>query len=218
MSEQIHGKNADVADNLIRLAGPLGVLGGIALAAAYITHPPVAPPETVASTLWIWIHVGFMISLLSGIFLLIALLVQYFRSGGGYLGFLGFALALISLVFVFGLDYSEVFIFPTLAVEFPQVVTKYGDGTSMPSVAFAFPLTGIVFLVGFVLFGWELYRTGAVSKGAALLTIVGTIIFAVGLSGLAPMIVVRIGSVVFGCGLAWLGISLWGIQSSTSGQ
>ncbi len=31
---------------------------------------------------------------------------------------------------------------------------------------------------------------------------------AIGLSGLAPMIVVRIGAVIFGAGLAWLGISL----------
>ena len=93
-----------------------------------------------------------MVSLLAGIFLLLALLEQYFRSGGGAVGFLGFAMALISLVFVFGLDYSEVFIFPTLAVEFPEVVERYGDGTMMPSVAFAFPATDVLFLIGFVLF------------------------------------------------------------------
>jgi len=48
-----------------------------------------------------------------------------------------------------------------------------------------------------------------VAKGASLLTIVGTIVFGMGLSGLLPMIVVRIGSVLFGAGLIWLGISLW---------
>jgi hypothetical protein len=150
-----------------------------------------------------------MISLLAGIFLLIALLSRYFRSGGGMSGFVGLALAVISLVFVFGLDYSEVFIFPTMAVEFPEVVEKYGDGTTMPSVAFAFPVTGLIFLVGFVLFAWQLYRTNAVVKGAALLTIVGTIVFTIGLSGMFPMIVVRVGAVVFGAALAWLGMSLW---------
>ncbi|MDX2313760.1 MAG: hypothetical protein QNL90_06800 [Gammaproteobacteria bacterium] len=99
-------------------------------------------------------------------------------------------MATVSLVLVFGLDYSEVFIFPTLAVEFPSVVERYGDGTMMPSVAFAFPLTGVLFLAGFVLFGWQLYRVGAVNKGAAMLTIVGTIVFGIGLSGILPMIVV----------------------------
>jgi hypothetical protein len=209
MNNNLPPQSAATIERLIRWAGPVGIIGGIALAAAYLAHPPEAPPETVASTMWIWIHVGFMVSLLAGIFLLIALLTQYFRAGGGMSGFIGFAMAIISLVFVFGLDYSEVFIFPTMAVEFPEVVEKYGDGTSMPSVAFAFPVTGLLFLAGFVLFAWQLYRTNAVVKGAAVLTIVGTIVFAIGLSGMFPMIVVRVGAVIYGAALAWLGISLW---------
>ncbi len=124
-------------------------------------------------------------------------------------GFMGFLMAVTSLVFVFGLDYAEVFIFPTLAVEFPEVVVAYGDGTMMPSVAFAFPATGVLFVVGFLLFGKELYRTETVEKGASLLTMIGTIVFGIGLSGLVPMIVVRIGAVVFGAGLVWLGASVW---------
>lgn len=203
------GTAVPLIDRLIRFAGLLGIVGGIALAAAYVTHPPNAPPDIVASTVWIWVHVGFMISLLCGVFLLIALIVRYFRFGGGMAGFAGFAMAIVSLIFVFGLDYAEVFIFPTLAVEFPEVVTRYGDGTMMPSVAFAFPLTGVLFLTGFVLFAWELYRTRTVPPTASLLTLFGTVVFGAGLSGVFPMIVVRIGAVLFGAGLAALGMSLW---------
>ena len=201
-----------IVDRLIRAAGPCGIVGGIALAAAYLTHPSSAPPQTVAGTAWIWIHAGFMVSLVAGVFLLIALLAVYFRRGGGMAGFVGFALAIISLIFVAGLDYSEIFIFPTLATEYPEVVLRYGDGTSMPSVAFAFPVTGIIFMVGFVLFGWQLLVTESVSRSAAIVTIVGTLIFAIGLSGLLPMIVVRTGAVVFGAGLALLGTSLWRLR------
>ena len=196
-------------DTMMRWAGLAGVIGGIALAAAYLTHPPNAPPETVASAHWIGVHVGFMVSLLAGIFLLMALLAQYLRSGGGAPGVVGFILAVISLVFVFGLDYAEVFIFPTLAVEFPAVIERYGDGTMMPSIAFAFPLTGVLFVVGFILFSWQLYRTAAVAKGASLLTLLGTAVFGAGLSGMLPMIVVRVGALLFGAGLVWLGVSLW---------
>ncbi len=199
---------ANLLDRTSVWAGFAGVIGGVALAAAYILHPPSAPPATVASALWVWIHVGFMVSLLCGIFLLLALLRSYLRVGGDVRGLVGFACAVTSLVFVFGLDYAEVFIFPTLAVEFPEVVETYGDGTMMPSVAFAFPITGILFVIGFVLFAAELYRTSAVSRGAAVLTIIGTIGFGIGLSGLLPMIVVRIGATVFGAGLVWLGVSL----------
>jgi len=149
-----------------------------------------------------------MVSLLSGVFLLVALLGKYLAHGGTMSGVIGFALAVTSLVFVFGLDYSEVFIFPTLAVEFPEVVVKYGDGTSMPSVAFAFPVTGAMFLAGFVLFSSELLKTKAIHRNTGYLTILGTVIFAVGLSGLLPMIVVRVGAVVFGAGLIALGYGL----------
>jgi hypothetical protein len=199
---------------LIPTAGVLGVVGGVAVATSYLLHPSSASPETVASMLWIWVHVGFMVSLVAGIFLLMALLSQYFRCGGGITGFIGFAMSVISLVFVFGLDYSEVFIFPTLAAEFPEVVLRYGDGTMMPSVAFAFPATGAMFMFGFVLFGWQLYRTNTVSKWAALLMIVGTIVFGIGLSGFVPMLVVRAGAVIFGGGLAWVGICLWSTRQT----
>lgn len=167
----------------MQYAGIGGVLGGIALAGAYMMHPPLASPEVVSGELRLWVHIGFMISLLCGIFLLIALLARYFQSNGGILGFVGFALSLVSLVFVFGLDYAEVFIFPTLAVEFPTVVATYGDGTMMPSIAFAFPLTGLCFPVGFLLFSWQLYITGTVKRQASLLTAVGTVVFGVGRAG-----------------------------------
>jgi len=197
-----------VSENLQPYAGICGIIGGVALSAAYLTHPSSAPPETVASTLWIWVHVGFMASLVGGIFLLMALFGRYSANRGNLVGFIGFALAVVSLVFVFGLDYAEIFIFPTMAVEFPLVVETYGDGTMMPSIAFAFPATGIAFVIGFILFSWELMRTKTISKTAGWLTIFGTVIFGFGLSGLAPMIVVRIGSVVFGAGLIALGLSL----------
>ena len=194
--------------NFERWAGWGGVIGGGALAAAYLSHPPSAPPETVSSSFWIWVHVGFMTSLLGGVFLLTALLQRYFRFGGGLAGLAAFALSVTSLIFVFGLDYAEVFIFPTLAVEFPEVVERYGDGTMMPSIAFAFPATGVMFVVGFLLLSWQLHATQAVSRGAALLTAAGTIVFGAGLSGMLPMIVVRVGSVIYGAGLVWLGLSL----------
>ena len=52
-------------------------------------------------------------------------------------------------------------------------------------------------------------RTRNGSTFLLALCIVGTIIFAIGLSGLVPMIVVRTGSVIFGLGLAMLGFGLW---------
>jgi len=60
------------------------------------------------------------------------------------LGALWCALAVVSLILIAGLDYAEVFIFPVLAVEFPEVVTRYGDGVAMPSIAFVVLLISVV--------------------------------------------------------------------------
>lgn len=193
---------------LVSWGGTANIVGGVFVAMAYVLHPPEAPPETVASILWLVVHAGFMISLLAGIFALVAFLGQYLKAGGGLSGVVGCVMAITSLVFIFGLDYSEVFIFPTLAVEFPEVVWKYGDGTIMPSVAFAFPLSGAFFLIGYILFTYHLIKTDCVSKNSGILLVLGTLVFGIGLSGFVPMLVVRIGAVLFGAGLVWTGANL----------
>ena len=69
-------------EKLIYAGGPLGLIGGVAVAIAYVLHPPSSDPETVASTFWIVIHVLFMISLVGGVYHLLALLGQYLSRGG----------------------------------------------------------------------------------------------------------------------------------------
>ena len=86
----------------------------------------------------------------------------------------------------------------------------------MPSVAFAFPLSGLLFLIGYVLLTYELKKVDSVSKLSAYVLIVGTIIFGIGLSGIFPMIVVRTGAVLFGLGLILTGHSLFRKQSHES--
>ena len=194
-------------NKLIGTGGLANVAGGIFVATAYIVHPPGASPAIVSSALWFAVHVGFMVSLLGGVFALFAFLAAYLRNGGGIVGVVACFMAVLSLIFIFGLDYAEVFIFPTLAVEFPEVVWKYGDGIMMPSVAFAFPLSGVFFLVGYLLFSYELKKSKRISNTSAFMLMLGTLVFGIGLSGFVPMLVVRICSVLFGLGLIWTGLS-----------
>ena len=193
---------------LLEVAGYGGILGGIAVALAYGLHPPISTPEVVASTGWIWIHVLFLVSLVCGVFLLQGLLTVYLAAEGRPIGVLWFVLATISLLLILGLDYAEVFIFPVLAVEFPEVVARYGDGVAMPSLAFAFPASGALFLIGWSLFALQLYRVRAVDPRAAIGLLVSVVAFAAGLSGFLPFVAVKIGAAMFGIGLAWTGLSL----------
>lgn len=194
---------------LIGAGGLANVVGGVCVAAAYLLHPPEARPEVVASGLWAVVHVTFMVSLVGGVFALFAFLCAYLRNGGTMPGVIGGCMAILSLILIFGLDYAEVFIFPVLASEFPQVVSKYGDGTTMPSIAFAFPASGALFLLGYLLFSNELRRLKCISAHSAIALMTGTVVFGAGLSGFMPMIVVQVGAVLFGLGLAWTGLSLY---------
>ena len=201
-------KGAATKQHLIRLTGLGGILGGAAVALAYGLHPPESTPETVASAAWVWIHVLFMVSLICGVFLLQGLLATYLDAGGRPIGALWYVLAVISLLLILGLDYAEVFIFPVLAVEFPEVVARYGDGVAMPSLAFVFPASGALFLVGWSLFALQIFRVRAVDPRAAIGLLISVVAFAAGLSGFLPFIAVRIGALLFGIGLAWTGWSL----------
>lgn len=87
-----------VVDKLIRWGGIALIVSGVCVAAAYLLHPPEAPPETVASGMWIFIHGTFMVSLLGGVFGMIALMIPYIRGGGGMSGVTGFAMGLSGFV------------------------------------------------------------------------------------------------------------------------
>jgi len=192
------------------------VVGGVCLAASYLLHPDSAPTETVASGFWQVIHTGFLISLLGGIFGLGGLLAHGLDRGAGKASVFGYAMGVVSLVLIAGLDYAEIFIFPTLAVEFPAVVEKYGAGESMPSVAFAFPLAGLLFFLGFLTFLSQLHATESVGRSSSIISMVGVVVFTVGLSGFVPMIVVKVGASLFGLGLVLLGASLWTVSRETT--
>lgn len=212
----MEGSATETKRRLLYLAGVAGLIGGAAVATAYGLHPPESSPETVASLMWAWIHVLFLVSLICGVFLLQGLLARYLDTGGSPIGVLWYVLAVISLLLILGLDYAEIFIFPVLAVEFPEVVARYGDGVAMPSLAFVFPASGALFLVGWSLFAFQLKRVRAVDPRAALGLLVSVVAFAAGLSGFLPFAAVKIGAALFGAGLAWTGWSLMGQARSMS--
>ena len=201
---------------LTQLGNILYIPSGLLVMLSWLLHPsPPFTPQLIASPFWIIIHAGFLLSLLLGIFGLFASLAIYLnRQNCRLLGIFSNCLAVVGMFLIGGLDYSEVFIFPTLANEFPSVIDKYGAGDTMPSVAFAFPAAGLFTVIGFFFLSYELCRTQCISKGAGMLTMIGTVIFGLGLSGFAPNIVTQVGATVFGLGLIWLGISSIKSQNS----
>jgi hypothetical protein len=185
--------------------GVAHVFGGLFVAIAYTLHPHHQTPEIIGGQFWLIIHILFALSLLFGIFGLIGL-YQLHLKNSRVSGFVGFLLAVTSLIGIFGLNYYEAFINPVLAREAPAFVDSYGAGTGIGLVTYLFPVAGMMFLFGYELLCFDLLRAKTVNRYAVVLTIVGTLVFGLGLSGLFPMIVVKVGSVLFGSGLIGLGI------------
>lgn len=187
--------------------GVAHILGGLFVAIAYTLHPHHQTPEIISGQFWLVIHILFALSLIFGIFGLIGLYQQHLKNSR-LSGFIGFILAVTSLIGIFGLNYYEAFINPVLAIEAPAFVDTYGAGTTIGLVAILFPAAGVMFLFGYTLLCVDLLRAKTLNRWVVILTIVGTLVFGLGLSGFFPMIVVKVGSVLFGCGLIGLGIAV----------
>jgi len=186
--------------------GVAHIFGGVFVAIAYTLHPHHQTPEIISGQFWLIIHILFALSLIFGIFGLIGLYQLHLKKSR-LSGFIGFLLAVSSLIGIFGLNYFEAFINPVLAIESPGFVDNYGAGTMIGLVTFLFPISGAMFLFGYGLLCIDLLRAKTLNHQAVVLTIIGTFVFGLGLSGLFPMIVVKAGSVLFGAGLVGLGIA-----------
>jgi hypothetical protein len=195
-------------ENLTKnFGGVAHIFGGVLVAIAYTLHPHHQTPEIISGQFWLIIHILFALSLILGIFGLIGLFQQHLKTCK-LSGFIGFLLAVTSLIGIFGLNYFEAFINPVLANEAPGFVDSYGAGTMIGLVKFLFPVSGAMFLFGYILLCVDMLRAKTLDRPAVVLTIVGTLVFGLGLSGLFPMIVVKAGSVLFGSGLIGLGIAV----------
>lgn len=129
------------------------------------------------------------------------------REESGVFGGVSFIVLFMGLATVVSLDYYAAFIAPYL----PEgMVEQILEG---PSGAVAI-VSGLVFLLGEVLFGISVIRANVFSKIASVLFMVG--MFLVPLVGVFPEIVVVIGSIVGGVGLIWWSIELYRLASSVS--
>lgn len=189
------------------MGGLANVFGGLFVAIAYSLHPHHQTPDVIASQFWLGIHILFALSLLFGTFGLIAVFQQHIKHSR-LSGFIGFVLAVTSLIGIFGLNFYEAFINPVLAHEAPEFVMQYGAGTRIGLVSYLFPLSGVLFLVGYSLLCIDILHADTLNRRAVQFTLLGTLVFGIGLSGFFPMLVVQIGSVLFGSGLISLGVAI----------
>jgi hypothetical protein len=151
-------------------------------------------------------QVGEIFDFFSPLFGLFAILGVYFwqRKQSGRFGAIAFIVVFTGLVLVTALDYFGAFI--RLEIP-PDVMSQIMESSTGMVAAFS----GLIFLVGEILFGISVIRAGVFPKIAAVLFVVGFI--PVPLVEVFPFGIVAAGSVMAGVGIIWWGLSLWSASS-----
>jgi hypothetical protein len=103
---------------------------------------------------------------------------------------------------------------PLLASDSPKFVESFlgiftgsvGE-TSVGALATLWTLLGVVYILGYLLFGIGTFRAGILSRWAGALLALGAVSSPA--FGLLPQSFAPLAAVPVGLGLAWLGYSLW---------
>jgi len=196
---------------LLRWSGMALVAGGVAMVVASLLHPSLETDTTIPQTevKLVAAHVFYTLAYLLVLLGLPGLYGHEFVRMGR-LGLAGFVVA-FSGTALLAVSGNFGFIAPVLASESPgtiDTISRYGPVVVFNGVA------AIAFMVGWVIFGIAMARTGTLPAASGALVALGapTHLIGFGLAQLAspPLWPIAIaGSVALGAGLAWPGYQLW---------
>jgi hypothetical protein len=172
------------------LAALLGSFAGAA-----VTHDPLWVPGQA-------LHILAALLMLFGIFGLYT--VQ--REKMGVLGLVGFVLATIGATLFFADGLIALAIFPAIADTAPDLLAATGAMNS-GTVLVAFIVMAATAMIGYIVFAAAILRAGILPRAAALLFLLGAILFNLP-PGPVPMIVLTIGGIVWAIGSVWLALNL----------
>lgn len=197
-------------NKLIRLSGLSLMLGGIAIAVHYITHPPGETAPYTLYPLWALAH---WIGGIAALLILFGLIGVYLRQSEkvGMLGFIGFILAFVgTALYAGGEVIFGAIIQPYIAA---QVPTWLDPGSPFsPATRFALLSIYIPLLIGYLLLGIATLRAHQFPRLGSWLIILVTPIGVLGLAliGTSLQEVFQIlGGLAWGIGLLVWGYALW---------
>src|SRR5215216_4257404 len=206
---------------LIRWSGLLAVLGGILFPVAAIIHPNGEDLAAVNMPNWVPAHLLGFVSVTLMHLSLIGLYARQVKQAG-WLGLVGFVLAFVGSAFAMVIQYVTSTVIPLIAAQAPALFDQ-----AMTPPPFAPPLFVLGFILGHVLFGVATIRAAVLPRWSGVLVISGILLVFLGevsflgqgLSAPALQqvfalirklhVIVLLGDLAFGLGLAWMGYSLW---------
>jgi hypothetical protein len=197
-----------VSSNLLRWSGLAALVGGVLFAVLsiveFLLFGGQSGSAVVASSAWLVVEVAYI---LAAAFLILGLVGLYLLQAkpAGSLGLVAFMVALTGTVMLAGADWSAAFFGPWVAEAAPELLVTEPAGTMTAGVI----LTFVSFALGWFLFGLASLRAGVLSRGPALLLMVGAVLALV-----LAFLELPFEAVVLGAAVAWMGYGLWSHAAS----
>lgn len=199
--------------SLIRWAGLSAMVGGVfyAVVVGMFHQPNIF--SSVTTTQWAIVHA---LATAMCFFFLLGITGLYARQAeeAGWLGLIGFLMYILNWVLTAHYTFAEVSILPTLATEAPKLAEDFLGGftsssgeTKFAVLANVWSLTGFLNILGGLLFGIATFRAGILSRWAAGLLVVGSVLSPV--AALLPPEHQPKVAVPVGIAMTWLGYALW---------
>jgi hypothetical protein len=191
------------SSNLIRWSGLAALVGSVLLVVLEVVEFVLfgGQPQSVtaATSASIIVDVSFVVA---SMLIILGLVGLYARQAeqAGTLGLIAFLVTFIGTVMLSGSAWSEAFITPAVAEAAPELLGADPSGLLAAGVILTFGL----FALGWLLFGLASLRARVLPRGAAVLLMVGAVLFFVLLLLEFPA-----WTVVLGAALAWMGYALW---------
>jgi peptidyl-tRNA hydrolase len=200
---------------LTKAAGTAAAVAGAIFIAVQIGHPAF-DTYTSQTTQWVvrssakTVMAALALAGLTGIYL-------HQHRKAGLLGLVGYLVFAAGYLAILATEVMAVFVLPQLVDSQPgfvnDVVVASGGGHpngDIGSLQTLFYLTGVLYIVGGLLFGIALFRTGVLARWAAVLLAVSTVSTAA--LAVLPEAFDRPMAVPEGIALIGLGVSLWRTQ------
>lgn len=200
------------AVKLIRWSGLAAMVAGFIFAAIQPIHPPDFLPS-VTTTAWSTIM---PVKLVMCLLFLLGFTGLYARQveETGWIGLVSFLILSLSWVLNTAFIFVETFILPVLAVPAPEFVESilgifngFPGDMNIGALPAVYGLTGILYMLGGLLFGIATFRAGILPRWAAGLLAAASAVTPA--AALLPHEIQRFAGIPVGLAVAWLGYALF---------
>jgi hypothetical protein len=191
------------SSNLIRRSGLAAFVGGTLFVILDIMETLLlgnqAYVEAAATSAWLIVQIVYIFAIALIAMGLVGLYVRMARETGT-LGLIAFLAAFIGTMMGAGSTWGEAFFGSWLAKTAPELLGTDPSGGLITGIL----LTYLFFTLGNLLFGLAALQSKVLPRGAAVLLMIGAVLFA-----LLGFLEISFAGVVLGAALAWLGFTLW---------